>query len=94
MVKDRDKIKRKPVAFDTTIPLQKKLVDIADSKSNYSEYIRTLMVADMILDGALEDLSLVKQLLNKDLDLGAIEKIIIQNGIKIKYDKKDFEIEL
>jgi len=60
--KDRDKIERKTVAFDTSVPLQAKLYEIAESKGKgkFSEYIRTLMIADMLLNGALADLSIVK----------------------------------
>lgn len=60
--KNGDKIKRKSVGFDTTDPLQNKLLKIADDKNNFSDYVRTLMIADMLLDGALSDLSIVQQM--------------------------------
>lgn len=57
-----DKIKRKTVGFDTTDPLQNKLLNIANDKNNFSDYVRTLMIADMLLNGALADLTIVQQM--------------------------------
>ena len=75
----REDIKIKSVSFDKSIPLQAKLFDIADSQKNFSEYIRTLMIADMLTGGALSDLSIV---LSK------------KENVNKKYNTKDFTIDL
>lgn len=64
----RENIKNKSVSFDVAVPLQKKLHDIAIAQKNYSEYVRTLMIADMLTDGALGDLSIVQRYNKKKYD--------------------------
>jgi hypothetical protein len=59
--KDRTRIKRKTVAFDTNIPLQQRLFDFVNEKENFSDYVRTLVIADMLTDGALANLTIVQQ---------------------------------
>ena len=77
MVKEDTKIKS--VSFDISIPLQSRLWKIAIEQKNFSDYVRTLMIADLLADGALSDLSIVNP--SKD-------------NLKKPYDPKDFTIDI
>ena len=100
----REDIKIKSVGFDTTIPLHIKLLAIADNQKNFSEYVRTLMVADMLTNGAISDLSIVRQkksnVISKEytIEIDTVEnreELKIHEGSnKKKYDPKDFTIDL
>jgi len=92
----REDIKIKSVGFDTTIPLHIKLLSLADNQKNFSEYVRTLMIADMLTNGAVSDLSIVRQkrsnVISKDyaVDINKVEEVTK----KKKYDPKDFTLDL
>jgi len=87
----REDIKIKSVGFDTSIPLHTRLLDIANEQKNFSEYVRTLMIADMLTNGAISNLSIIRQKKNnvipKEFSIDESEK-------KKKYEPKDFELEL
>ena len=96
----REDIKIKSVGFDTTIPLHNKLLSIADDQKNFSEYVRTLMIADMLTNGAVSDLSIIRQkksnVIPKNYTVDIIEVEGQEQGStkKKKYDPKDFTIDL
>ncbi len=47
--------------FDLTDDLEKRLLEYAESKKNFSRYIKRLIQADMLTGGELENLEIVQK---------------------------------
>ena len=59
------KNKTKSMHFDMTDELEKSLLDYAESKKNFSRYIKRLILADMVTDGEVENMQIVRKI-NKE----------------------------
>ena len=59
------KHKVKSIHFDTTDEIEMDLLRYAETKKNFSRYIKRLIHADMLTDGAVEDLKIINKVKKK-----------------------------
>lgn len=64
----KEERKTKSISFDLNDKIEAEILEYAETKKNFSRYVKRLIQTDMVSDGAVEDMRILEKAKKKKYD--------------------------